>query len=104
MGSTDQVEMMVGPDKHMADYLESDEDCDSFTLTTTSVFELKERDEGGLIIGGTRHEFLYEAKLRYTGPRIAGTFQYRDEWIGLDSDQLGSLTINDAELILSPEE
>ncbi len=104
MGSIDQVEMMVGPDKHMADYLESDEDCDSFTLKTTSVFELKERDEGGLIIGGTRHEFLYEAKLRYTGPRITGTFRYQDEWVGLVDDQLGSLSIPEAEVTLSPSE
>ena len=104
LGSTDQVEMMVGPDKHMADYAESEEDCDSFTLTATSVFELKERDDGGRIIGGTQHEFLYEAKLRYTGPRITGTFRYQDEWSGLVDDQLGSLSIPEAEVTLSPVE
>ena len=104
MGSSDQVEISVGPDKHMADYFESEEGCDSFALKTTSVFEIKERDEGGQIIGGTHHEFLYEAELRYTGPRVTGTFRYQDEWVGLVDDRLGSLSIPRGELTLSTVE
>jgi len=104
LGSTDEVKLTIGPNKHTAEYIEDTEDCDSFTLQFTDFFEVREVDEGGRVIGGTLHEFLYEAKLRYTGPRITGTFLYQDEWAGLVDDQLGSLTVLEANLTLTAEE
>ncbi len=104
LGTYNEVELRIGSHDHAAQYIKDPEDCDAFNLEIGGFYEVEASDGGGELMTRTQHEFLYVAKLRYTGPRIAGTFQYRDEWIGLDSDQLGSLTINDAELILSPEE
>jgi hypothetical protein len=102
IGSTNEVELEIGPDKHMATYTENPDDCDAFSLRIEGFYEVKELDEGGLISSGTHHEFLYEAKLRYTGPRITGTFRYQDEWVGLIDDQLGSIAVPEAELTVSP--
>ena len=103
-GSTDEVVLEIGPDKHRAEYIEDPTNCDAFSLRINGFYEVKEFDEGGLVSSGTHHEFLYEAKLRYTGPRITGTFRYQDEWVGLIDDQLGSISIPEAELTVSPVE
>ena len=102
-GDRHEVELDIGPDTHHANYISDAEDCDAFSLEIEGFFDLKERDEGGRLNGGTHHEFLYQAKLRYTGPRITGTFLYQDEWVGLvEDDQLGSITVPEAQLTISP--
>jgi len=98
-GSTQQVELKIGPDKHFAEYTKDPEDCDAFQLTVNSLYQVKELDEGGLVSSGTEHDFLYEAKLRYTGPRITGTFRYQDEWASLVDDDIGSLTVQKADFV-----
>ena len=108
-GSDQQVEIKIGPDKHFAEYIEDPEDCDAFELRMNSQYTVQERDEGGAVIAGSDHEFLYEAKLRYTGPRVTGTFRYQDEWISLVDDEngspnLGSLTVEDADLVATQVE
>ena len=102
-GGNREVELDIGPNTHRADYIADPEDCDAFSIDLEDFFEVKELDEGGRLIGGTHHEFLYQAKLRYTGPRITGTFLYQDEWVGLiEEDQLGSITVPEAQLTISP--
>ena len=102
-GSSREVELDIGPDTHQANYIVDDEDCDAFSIEIESFFEVKELDEGGRLIGGTHHEFIYQAKLRYTGPRITGTFLYQDEWVGLiEEDQIGSISVPEAQLTISP--
>lgn len=104
LGVQDEVDLRIGPDEHIAQYIKDPEDCDEFALNIRGVYEVETLNADGEITASTQHEFLYEAKLRYTGPRIIGTFQYRDAWEGLVSDQLGSLQIDDAELMLSSRE
>jgi hypothetical protein len=98
-GSSKEVELEIGPDKHRGEYTADTQDCDAFTLIVRSTHQVKEFDEGGLLNGGTQHDFLYEAKLRYTGPRITGTFRYQDEWTGLLDDEMGSLTVDGSDFI-----
>ena len=104
LGLEEEVDLQIGPDNHTAKYTKDPEDCDVFGLDIRGFYEVRTLDDDGQIETGTQHEFLYEAKLRYTGPRITGTFQYRDEWVGLVDDQLGSITVQDAELMLSSGE
>jgi len=103
-GSTQEIELDIGQDKHRGEYTEDPEDCDAFTLTLLSTYQVKEFDEGGLVSGGTQHDFLYEAKLRYTGPRITGTFRYQDEWVGLVDDEMGSLTVDGSDFVATKVE
>ena len=102
-GGTREVELDIGPDTHRGDYIADPEDCDAFSIEIEGFFDIKEVDEGGLLTGGTHHEFLYQAELRYTGPRITGTFLYQDEWVGLiEDDRLGSISVPEAQLTISP--
>jgi hypothetical protein len=103
-GTSKEVELQIGQDLHYGTYAEDPEDCDGFTLTIDSIYQVKELDEGGLVNGGTQHDFLYEAKLRYTGPRITGTFRYQDEWTGLVDDEMGSLTVDGSDFIATQVE
>ena len=103
-GSTKEVELEIGPDKHHGEYIKDAEDCDAFQISVLSTYQVKELDEGGLVIAGTQHDFLYEANLRYTGPRITGTFRYQDEWVSLVDDEIGSLTVEEADFIATQVE
>ena len=100
-GPDEKVEITIGSFTHRANYSKAYNECDAFELSIRGVYEVETPGQDEQI---TQHEFLYEAKLRYTGPRITGTFHYQDEWMSMVDDRMGSLTVPDAELILSPRE
>ena len=96
------IEISVASELHGGSYTVDPADCESFSLEILSSSRVQEYDSSGDLMTDTDHDFLWKGDLRYSGPRLTGTFSYQDEWISnIDSEQ-GSIVIGQLNFLASP--
>ncbi|MGB0640361.1 MAG: hypothetical protein ACPGTU_13550 [Myxococcota bacterium] len=96
------IEISVGSELHAGTYTVDPEDCEAFTLELRSTTRVQDFDAAGEIRTDTDHDFLWKGELRYSGPRLTGTFSYQDDWVSnIDSEQ-GSIVIGQIDFLASP--
>jgi hypothetical protein len=101
-GTGGTVDLVVDNIPHKGTLTADPEDCDAFTLEIRSRLAIEDFDSDGDLVSDTTHDFLWTGQLRYSGPRLAGTFSYQDEWTSqIDSEQ-GSISIGQADFLARP--